>query len=68
MRATSIGMVFLLYGAAAAAQAPVITAAGDPSIESDTIYRLAVDPKDRFPEWSRAASPSSCIPTVVVTR
>ena len=28
------------------AQAPVITSAGDPSIRSDTIYRLAVDPAD----------------------
>jgi hypothetical protein len=27
------------------AQAPVITPAGDPSVGSDTIYRLAVDPK-----------------------
>jgi Domain of Unknown Function with PDB structure (DUF3857) len=31
---------------AAIAQAPVITPAGDPSVNSDTIYRLAVDPKD----------------------
>ena len=28
------------------AQAPVITPAGDPSVRSDSIYRLAVDPKD----------------------
>lgn len=27
-------------------QAPVITPAGDPSVKSDTIYRLAVDPQD----------------------
>ena len=30
---------------AALAQAPNITPAGDPSVKSDTIYRLAVDPK-----------------------
>lgn len=29
-----------------AAQAPRITPAGDPSVRADTIYRLAVDPKD----------------------
>src|SRR5574342_41295 len=29
-----------------AAQAPVITPSGDPSIRSDTIYRLAVKPAD----------------------
>jgi transglutaminase-like putative cysteine protease len=34
---------------ALAAQAPVITPAGDPSVSADTIYRLAVDPA-RFPE------------------
>jgi transglutaminase-like putative cysteine protease len=31
---------------AAAAQAPRITPAGDPSVRSDSIYRLAVDPAD----------------------
>ena len=35
--------------APAAAQAPVITQQGDPSVRSDTIYRLAVDPAD-YPE------------------
>jgi len=30
---------------AALAQAPNITPSGDPSVKSDTIYRLAVDPK-----------------------
>lgn len=30
----------------AAAQAPKITPAGDPSVKSDTIYKLAVDPAD----------------------
>jgi hypothetical protein len=33
----------LLGAAAAAAQAPVITPKGDPSVKSDTIYALAVD-------------------------
>ena len=32
--------------AAAAAQAPNITPKGDPSVEADTIYRLAVNPAD----------------------
>jgi hypothetical protein len=32
---------------AARAQAPVITAAGDPSVRADTIYALAVDPANR---------------------
>lgn len=36
-------------GAPLSAQAPKITPAGDPSVNADTIYRLAVDPKD-FPE------------------
>src|SRR5574341_344159 len=31
---------------AAAAQAPRVTPSGDPSVKSDTIYRLAVDPAD----------------------
>ena len=46
MRVTSIGLWLVLgaaRGAALYAQAPVITAAGDPSVKSDTIYRLAVD-------------------------
>lgn len=34
----------LLAPALAAAQAPRITPAGDPSVRSDTIYKLAVDP------------------------
>jgi hypothetical protein len=34
----------LLAAAASRAQAPVITAQGDPSISSDSIYHLAVDP------------------------
>ena len=36
---------------AAGAQAPVITPAGDPSVNSDTIYRLAVAP-EQFPDDS----------------
>jgi transglutaminase-like putative cysteine protease len=35
-----------ILASTALAQAPVITPAGDPSIHSDTVYRLAVDPKD----------------------
>lgn len=35
-----------LLAASLSAQAPVITPAGDPSVRSDSIYRLAVDPKD----------------------
>jgi len=37
---------FLLLPVSAAAQAPRITPAGDPSVQADTIYRLAVDPAD----------------------
>jgi len=46
MRASSMGFWLALGVAGAAAlpaQAPVITPAGDPSVKSDTIYRLAVD-------------------------
>lgn len=39
----------LAAAAPAAAQAPVITEQGDPSVRADTIYRLAVDPAD-YPE------------------
>ena len=39
----------LLLPALVSAQAPVITPAGDPSVRSDTIYALAVDPAD-YPE------------------
>lgn len=46
--ATLLGLS--LAGAAPAlAQAPVITEQGDPSVRSDTIYKLAVDPAD-YPE------------------
>jgi transglutaminase-like putative cysteine protease len=46
MRRLPLAAVWLLI-APLSAQAPVITPAGDPSIKSDTIYRLAVDPKDQ---------------------
>ena len=36
----------LAVAAPAAAQAPEITEQGDPSVRSDTLYRLAVDPDD----------------------
>ncbi|PYO34421.1 MAG: hypothetical protein DMD74_10775 [Gemmatimonadetes bacterium] len=36
----------VLIAAPSAAQAPRITPAGDPSVKSDTIYRLAVNPAD----------------------
>jgi transglutaminase-like putative cysteine protease len=35
-----------LLAASASAQAPAITPAGDPSVTSDTIYKLAVNPAD----------------------
>ncbi len=37
-------LALVLAGGMAAAQAPTITRAGDPSVASDTIYRLVVDP------------------------
>ena len=40
-----------LAAAAARAQAPAVGPAGDPSVASDTIYRLAVDPAD-YPDES----------------
>lgn len=46
MRASTMGLWLMLGVAgitALPAQAPVITPAGDPSVKSDTIYRLAVD-------------------------
>jgi transglutaminase-like putative cysteine protease len=39
-------LLLLLLASTALAQAPVITPAGDPSVQSDTIYRLAVNPAD----------------------
>ena len=47
MRAVTTLLALSLAGALpAAAQAPVITEQGDPSVRADTIYRLAVDPAD----------------------
>src|SRR5712664_4918579 len=45
MRRWSLLLV-LTVASAAAAQAPRITPAGDPSVKNDTIYRLAVNPAD----------------------
>ena len=39
-------VLFLTVTRAAAAQAPRITPGGDPSVQNDTIYRLAVNPAD----------------------
>src|SRR2546427_11423209 len=39
-------VLFLTATSTAAAQAPRITPAGDPSVQNDTIYRLAVNPAD----------------------
>ena len=47
-----LALVVLAFPASLAAQAPRITASGDPSVAPDSIYRLAVDPKD-FPEEVR---------------
>jgi hypothetical protein len=38
--------VVVLLASSALAQAPVITPSGDPSVKSDTIYKLAVNPAD----------------------
>ena len=46
---TRLIAVLLVSATAARAQAPRITAAGDPSVNPDTIYRLAVDPS-KYPE------------------
>ncbi len=45
---TGLSFLFLVSGltGSAVAQAPKITPAGDPSVQSDTIYRLAVDPAE----------------------
>lgn len=43
----------LVVASQVAAQAPRITPRGDPSVRSDSIYALAVDPKD-YPEQTRA--------------
>lgn len=44
-RLTLIGCA-AVFAARASAQAPTITPAGDPSVRSDTIYKLAVNPSD----------------------
>jgi len=46
-----LASLLLLLGQRAAAQAPVITPAGDPSVKADTIYALAVDPA-KYPDES----------------
>lgn len=51
MRAILPLLALGLAAVPAAAQAPAITPEGDPSVRSDTIYRLAVDPAD-YPEES----------------
>ncbi|MFI5210859.1 MAG: DUF3857 domain-containing protein, partial [Gemmatimonadales bacterium] len=43
-RLSALVAVTLLHGAPLIAQAPHITPKGDPSVDADTIYRLAVDP------------------------
>ena len=49
---TAIAPAMLLLAASAAAQAPRITPRGDPSVRSDTIYKLAVKPADHPEESS----------------
>ena len=44
-RPTSI-CLFVVLASSASAQAPLITPNGDPSVRSDTIYKLAVNPAD----------------------
>lgn len=49
MRRFALAALVLLIARPALAQAPRITSAGDPSVLSDTIYQLAVNPAD-YPE------------------
>jgi len=44
MRRPPLVPLSLLWATAALAQAPAVTRSGDPSVRSDTIYSLAVDP------------------------
>lgn len=46
MRRLCAFSIATLLASPASAQAPVITPSGDPSVKSDTIYRLAVNPAD----------------------
>lgn len=46
MRSSLLAALCLAAAAAAQAQAPRISPKGDPSVRSDTIYRLAVDPAE----------------------
>src|SRR3989449_11107928 len=46
MRPPLLLVLFSGFVSAALAQAPRITPAGDPSVQNDTIYRLAVNPAD----------------------
>jgi transglutaminase-like putative cysteine protease len=46
---TLLALSLAATATAAAAQAPVITERGDPSVRDDTIYKLAVKP-DRYPD------------------
>jgi len=48
MRLLPLALILVCAGSLEA-QAPVITPAGDPSVNADTIYRLAVNPAD-YPE------------------
>lgn len=50
-RLRPFALILLLVPSPARAQAPVITPAGDPSVQSDTLYRLAVDPA-KYPDES----------------
>ena len=49
---SSLVFALLFVAQQAAAQAPRITPRGDPSVRNDTIYSLAVDPKDHPEETS----------------
>jgi transglutaminase-like putative cysteine protease len=49
MRRSIVAPLLVCVATSLHAQAPVITPRGDPSVKSDTIYRLAVDPA-QYPE------------------
>ncbi len=46
MRSPALAAALLLCAGRLSAQAPVVTPQGDPSVDPDTIYALAVDPAD----------------------